>query len=122
MIVGATDQHGVTRMKDISMKTISIIAGLTLSAFASFFRKFKPSGLADILADRGAPGAKDGSHLHALNWAVVDPAASKYYGDSILDRLAPQMGQLELESEASKVRGVGEDRASVAVVLLRARP
>ena len=35
-------------------------------------------------------------HAHALNWAIVDVTAEKYYADPILDRATPEILKKQL--------------------------
>ena len=69
--------------------------GRAFSMFAAFFR-----------VDVSEPGDKERNYTHFLTWALVDPAAGKYYPHTLLD---PQTPALALE-EADRRAGEKDER------------
>ncbi len=61
--------------------------GRRFSLFASFFR---------IILEVDEKTGKT-KYAHALNWAISDPEAGKYYAESRVDRCAPEVGLDRLE-------------------------
>jgi predicted secreted hydrolase len=61
--------------------------GRRFSLFASFFRI-----ILEANEETGKP-----KYAHALNWAISDPDAGKYYAESRVDRCAPEVGLERLE-------------------------
>src|SRR5215470_19921897 len=64
--------------------------GVKLSLFASFFRIVLEKD-----KETNAP-----VYAHALNWALVDADAERYYAESLVDPCAPEVGLQKLERGA----------------------
>ena len=66
---------------------LETVNGERLSLFASFFR---------IVLGKDEQ-TKELKFAHALNWALVDASAGKYYAESLVDPCAPEVGLEKLE-------------------------